>query len=1124
MSSTPGSCAPRVGRPGTPDSEAVQQKLQEEIRRLRDAYGTYIESCQAYGIQQDRITTVENRFQPPEASNRHICADPHCNVAEVDETAMDGDESTLRAIADAHHGVHICSKPQCRRRTDKHWFHMRTHVHLDGLVFMLAHFRVPTGSKTYDGHIAAIADALSVHGNVVDVTMNHCGLDDSCLLRLLSSTAQSPRLESLEFFANKIGGTRGFADVARLLPFRTLKALKLAQNNIGERGAVVLASAIADSVRGGDFVLEQLHLHENSIGDVGAAALSNALCGARHLSALGLRKNGITDAGIEHICALVGGGEAVECATCHRVVGSFNEKAYVWRCTCGSVYAVPNRGREPCKEMTCGAHGAKTVRLGCFKKPAGPEGQPYARCEWLCRDCGTVERRGFGAEARRPPSATLQDLQLRDNHIGSIGALAISRALRCNSSLRSLELSNTGIEESGAVQLVKSMMKSSAQISGLNLNDNKVGDEGGCGLAALLGRDGPQHLRTLGLRNNGIGPRGGEPLGAALELNTSLTGLDLGGNQGGDVTARHIARSLQYNTTLRSLDIHDNCIGVEGSLAMAKAFAGPRANNHLTHLDVSDTQTGRKAAAAWARGIAQNSSLVRLALIGCNINLDGTQQIYEALKRENTTLLNCTLNTPKEDPSRANHTSGELRRYLGQRRAMAKESPCLTPRSAGTANVSPIGGPRPGVSPTAGAAPSNASGGGSRGSSPMNTSFAWRHSPPTAGSRSQPPGEGSSARNTSPFGPSSSSVSPPGLPAPDSATRGDPYLGDHAAGQQTALHPTQQELAAMAVQHPPSPPPLPQPRAVIYRVLPKTDGPAPRQMHMDSRNSPSFGGSPYGGSPPYGGPLYGQGGAPAADSPPLQGRMPAAGSPASRGFRLDANAREFSPSFLRTPQSSAFAAYSTPKQDTEPGSGAILSSVGHGADIIMPANGAVGTPPPQRQRPPGAGGWTPCESSGARGLFAAPFLAGGRAAAPGDSDNWCGGGNWRGLAKQLDLPAADDSISSALLQNALQSQSPQGGGERPSQSRDDEEAPPALLEDDHAEDAAGAAPNTLGAAPLLNMGSAFTFVGELRGDHSAATHAALRGTLSASHASVDSGNLCTSAEMQRMVADLDRSN
>ena len=73
-------------------------------------------------------------------------------------------------------------------------------------------------------------------------------------------------------------------------------------------------------------------------------------------------------------------------------------------------------------------------------------------------------------------------------------------------------------------------------------------------------------------------------LAKALELNFTLTQLDLCCNDINDNGAINLARALETNRSLTFLSISTNFIGVEGATALGKAL---RINLALSHLDLS---------------------------------------------------------------------------------------------------------------------------------------------------------------------------------------------------------------------------------------------------------------------------------------------------------------------------------------------------------------------------------------------------------------------------------------------------------------------------------------------------------------------------------------------------------
>jgi Ran GTPase-activating protein (RanGAP) involved in mRNA processing and transport len=72
-------------------------------------------------------------------------------------------------------------------------------------------------------------------------------------------------------------------------------------------------------------------------------------------------------------------------------------------------------------------------------------------------------------------------------------------------------------------------------------------------------------------------------LAQALQINSTLTTLDLYDNEIGDEGAKHLAQTLQINRTLTTLHLYSNQIGAEGAEHLAEAL---QVNTTLTMLTI----------------------------------------------------------------------------------------------------------------------------------------------------------------------------------------------------------------------------------------------------------------------------------------------------------------------------------------------------------------------------------------------------------------------------------------------------------------------------------------------------------------------------------------------------------
>ena len=90
-------------------------------------------------------------------------------------------------------------------------------------------------------------------------------------------------------------------------------------------------------------------------------------------------------------------------------------------------------------------------------------------------------------------------------------------------------------------------------------------------------------LTTLDLSWNNIGVEGATALGVALHHNTTLTTLNLKYNNIGAEGATALGVALHHNTTLTTLNLNNNNIGAEGATALGVAL---HHNTTLTTLDL----------------------------------------------------------------------------------------------------------------------------------------------------------------------------------------------------------------------------------------------------------------------------------------------------------------------------------------------------------------------------------------------------------------------------------------------------------------------------------------------------------------------------------------------------------
>ncbi|KFH68021.1 hypothetical protein MVEG_06751 [Podila verticillata NRRL 6337] len=168
---------------------------------------------------------------------------------------------------------------------------------------------------------------------------------------------------------------------------------------------------------------------------------------------------------------------------------------------------------------------------------------------------------------------TLTTLDLESNWIESIGAKALSEALKTNSTLTTLNLQFNFIGDDG-VQALSEALKTNSTLTTLDLGANFISEEGAEALSVALKTN--STLITLDLSNQceqiRIGDIGAQALSEALKTNSTLTTLNLRSNFIGDDGAQALAEALKTNSTLSVLDLSDNSIGDYGVQALSEAL------------------------------------------------------------------------------------------------------------------------------------------------------------------------------------------------------------------------------------------------------------------------------------------------------------------------------------------------------------------------------------------------------------------------------------------------------------------------------------------------------------------------------------------------------------------------
>lgn len=236
-------------------------------------------------------------------------------------------------------------------------------------------------------------------------------------------------------------------------------------------------------------------------------------------------------------------------------------------------------------------------------------------------------------------NTTLKELSFYGNDWGSMNIYAISQMLKVNSSLESLCLSESGVDNNG-LKLLASALKENSSLKYLGLCTS---DE--FGIESII------------------------ELAKALKINKSLTSLSLGCNENGfgddaDKIANAMAKMLQYNSTLEYLDLS---LGRITGVGVTKLAVGLKNNKSLKDLQLRYCKAGDDGARAIGWLLKHNTTLKSLDLYDNYIGNKGAMYLYHGMV-ENNTLESITFSPENEDAPEIEWETWNLLRELAEQK------------------------------------------------------------------------------------------------------------------------------------------------------------------------------------------------------------------------------------------------------------------------------------------------------------------------------------------------------------------------------------------------------------------------------------------------------------------------
>ena len=208
-----------------------------------------------------------------------------------------------------------------------------------------------------------------------------------------------------------------------------------------------------------------------------------------------------------------------------------------------------------------------------------------------------------------PSMSRLEVLYLGDNPIGSGGSVEVTKALR-GSGAKELWLNNTGIGEPDCEALCE-LLKSSHSFQHLHIYQNNLSSESVASIITGLSHN--SSLTTLDISNSHFNMANVDSLASVLKDHSkcALTELILRHCHISSKGAVELAAALCKNTTLKRLYLNHNPIGVEGASSMSDML---QYNTSLGDLYLRDDSVGEEGVLQLINSLKHNQTLRQLRL------------------------------------------------------------------------------------------------------------------------------------------------------------------------------------------------------------------------------------------------------------------------------------------------------------------------------------------------------------------------------------------------------------------------------------------------------------------------------------------------------------------------------
>ena len=449
---------------------------------------------------------------------------------------------------------------------------------------------------------STILQSLSKITTLAELDLSSNDMSEEVAYFLASAIASNSSLEDLRLTDNRLT-TSGIVTIAKSLSnISTLKYLSVQSNLISEEAADSIASVIKINTG-----IEELYLGNNKLG-AGALKIIRALKEVSSLKVLDLGNNNTSGIIADDLAAVI----------------DHNSLQKLW---------LANNDLRSC---------ASTILQSLSKI------RTLAKLD-LSGNNMSEEVADFLASAIASNSS-LEDLRLTDNRLTTSGIVTIAKSLSNISTLKYLSVQSNLISEEAA-DSIASVIKINTGIEELYLGNNKLGAGA---LKIIRALKEVSSLKVLDLENNNTSGIIADDLAAVIDHNsvqklwlanndlrscastilqslskiTTLTNLNLSGNDMSEEVADFLASAIASNSSLEDLRLTDNRLTTSGIVTIAKSLSNI---STLKCLSVKSNLISEEAADSIASVIKINTGIEELYL-GNNKLGAGALKIIRALK------------------------------------------------------------------------------------------------------------------------------------------------------------------------------------------------------------------------------------------------------------------------------------------------------------------------------------------------------------------------------------------------------------------------------------------------------------------------------------------------------------